>query len=1023
MVADVGLTYICNVLINKFLRNERTNMLLTTLLNEMNYRVVSDKNNSLNTAEIETLIYDSRKVDENSVFVCIKGAVSDGHKFLKDVLDKKCIAVVVSEEYINSEDVIDFSNVSSIIIAVEDTRFALANMSVAYFGYPSKKLKTIGITGTKGKTTTTYMIRSMLENAGIKTGLIGTIETIIGDESIKSANTTPESYVLQEYFAKMVEAGCKAVVMEVSSQGLKYNRVTGFEFDFGLFSNMGVDHIGPNEHDDFNDYLESKAKLFKQCKIGIVNGDDKYLDDILKDHTCEVETFGLTSKADLTANNINLTNKNGELGINYDVTGLMNFNVDVNIPGKFSVYNSLMAISLGRHFNLSVDDIKNAMCKLHVKGRVERVKTNRDDYSVIIDYAHNAMSVESLLTAMKEYNPKRIVCVFGCGGNRDRNRRYDMGEIAGKMADLSILTTDNPRMEEPEAIIDDIIVGTNKSNGKYQIILDRAKAIEYALDNALEGDIVLLLGKGHEYYQEIRGVKHHFDEREVIAEYVKKKLSPDVNEVTALEVAQFCGGKVIAGSEDYLINQMVTDSRNAKENALFVAIKGERVDGHNYVMQVLDGKSAALVSKMPDEAVINKANEENLAIIMVEDTLEAMQDIGVGIRNRYSKPIVSITGSVGKTTTKEMISLGLSTRNNVLKTEGNLNSQIGVAIMMSRLKNQYDTAVIEMGISERNEMERLSRMAKPSVCVITNIGVSHIQQLGSKENIMAEKANIIDYFRDEEENKVLIINGDDEELKKLIDYKNGKTDLPCLDDLTKEAIKKTRIVTFGFSKDLDYYAENSVSLGGKQRFTMIHKNGRMDCELKVLGNHNVYNAMAAVAVGNEYGISPETVMKGLLEYQPLKMRGTIVEANGYKVIDDTYNASPDSMISGIEVLVGLEGVGTRVAVLADVLELGEQSDKLHYQVGEYIVNRSKKTMSENGKPVIDSLICVGDKSMNIGKAVEADNEVSKAIMVKYYKTNEEANIYLKSVLKQNDAVLVKGSRGMHMDEVVDAITK
>ena len=344
------------------------------------------------------------------------------------------------------------------------------------------------------------MIRSMLENAGIKTGLIGTIETIIGDETIKSANTTPESYILQEYFAKMVAAGCEAVVMEGSSQGLKYNRVAGFEFDYGLFSNMGVDHIGPNEHDDFNDYLESKAKLFKQCRTGIVNADDKYLEDILKEHTCKVETFGINNSADLSAKNISLTNKGGELGINYDVEGLLSFNVDVNIPGKFSVYNSLMAISLGRHFNLSIETIKNAMCRLHVKGRVEKVPTNSDKYSVIIDYAHNAMSVESLLTAMKEYNPKRIVCVFGCGGNRDRNRRYDMGEIAGKMADLSILTTDNPRMEEPEAIINDIIVGSNKSNGKYKIILDRAKAIEYALDNAQDGDIILLLGKGDEEF-------------------------------------------------------------------------------------------------------------------------------------------------------------------------------------------------------------------------------------------------------------------------------------------------------------------------------------------------------------------------------------------------------------------------------------------------------------------------------------------------------------------------------------------
>lgn len=992
-------------------------MLLAALLKEINYEVILDKNNLIHSTQIESLVYDSRKVDEKSVFVCIKGAVSDGHKYLADVFEKKAVAVVVSKEYLNSEEKMDFSNADSIIIAVEDTRFALANMSVAYFDYPSTKLKTIGITGTKGKTTTTYMIRSMLENAGIKTGLIGTIETIIGDETIKSANTTPESYILQEYFAKMVAAGCEAVVMEVSSQGLKYNRVAGFEFDYGLFSNMGVDHIGPNEHDDFNDYLESKAKLFKQCKTGIVNADDKYLEDILKEHTCKVETFGINNSADLSAKNISLTNKGGELGINYDVEGLLSFNVDVNIPGKFSVYNSLMAISLGRHFNLSIETIKNAMCRLHVKGRVEKVPTNSDKYSVIIDYAHNAMSVESLLTAMKEYNPKRIVCVFGCGGNRDRNRRYDMGEIAGKMADLSILTTDNPRMEEPEAIINDIIVGSNKSNGKYEIILDRAKAIEYALDNAQDGDIILLLGKGHEYYQEIRGVKHHFDEREVIAEYVKKKQSPDVNEVTASQAAVACNGKIIAGNGDYLIGQMITDSRNAGAASLFVAIEGERVDGHNYVTQVIDNKCAALVSKIPNEEVLQKADKENVAIILVDNTIEAMQDIGVFIRERFEKPIVSITGSVGKTTTKEMISTALSTRLNVLKTEGNLNSQIGVAIMMSRLKNEYDTAVIEMGISDRNEMERLARMAKPSACVITNIGVSHISQLGSKENIMAEKSNIIDYFRDGEEEKVLFINGDDVELKKLVDYKNNRIDLPCLDELTKKAIKKTKIITFGFNPELDFYAENSVIYNGEQRFTLVYDGGREDCKLQVIGNHNVYNALAAMAVGLYYGIHPSITKEGFYEYVPLKMRGTIIEYNGYKVIDDTYNASPDSMISGLEVLSGLEDVDRRIAVLADVLELGEQSDRLHYQVGEFIVNKCA------AMPFIDELVCVGDKSMNIGRAILDDKEMAQKITVNFFENNIDAIAYLKSRLKSKDAVLVKGSRGMHMDEVVAGITR
>ncbi|MCR5609752.1 MAG: UDP-N-acetylmuramoyl-L-alanyl-D-glutamate--2,6-diaminopimelate ligase [Lachnospiraceae bacterium] len=494
-------------------------MLLSSLVEKLSYDVLLGDTNK----EITTLVYDSRKVVDGSVFVCIKGAKADGHNYIDQVINDGATVVVIEREIeIDIKSYEKYENTVT-FLQVDDTRKALAFMSAAYFGYPAEKLKTIGITGTKGKTTTTYMVKDMLDKAGHKAGLIGTIETIIGETAIKSVNTTPESYVLQESFAKMLEAGCDCVVMEVSSQGLMLHRVDGFTFDYGIFSNLEADHIGPNEHKDFEDYLHCKAMLFKQCKVGIINIDDKYAKDVIEGHTCKIETFGMTDEAMLRAENIKLTSDAGKLGVKYDVKGLMDFNVQISVPGKFSVYNSLMAIAIARHFNIDVDIIRETMKNVKVKGRVEIVPTGSDDYTIIIDYAHNSMSMKSLLTTIREYKPKRLVTVFGCGGNRDKHRRYDMGEISSQYADLSVLTSDNPRTEEPEDIINDILVGIHKHDGKYITIVDRKEAIKYCIDNAQKGDVILLVGKGHESYQDIKGVKYDFDERKVVADIVNNK--------------------------------------------------------------------------------------------------------------------------------------------------------------------------------------------------------------------------------------------------------------------------------------------------------------------------------------------------------------------------------------------------------------------------------------------------------------------------------------------------------------------
>lgn len=484
---------------------------LKDLLEELTYECIRGTLDR----EVTDIIYDSRKVTKGCLFVCIPGAVVDGHDFAAAAVQAGATTFLVERE-------IDLPKESDVtVLKVENARYAMAFISAAFFGHPAREMKIIGITGTKGKTTSTYLVKSILEQAGRKVGLIGTIEIIIGEEHIHADHTTPESYLIQKYFRQMADAGCDTVVMEVSSQGLMLHRTQGFVFDFGIFTNIEPDHISPAEHKDFADYMHCKSLLFRHCRVGIVNKDDEHWQDILKDHTCSVETFGIDSQADLRAENITFLKQAGALGVGFDVSGLMNFHVEIATPGKFSVYNALTAIAICRHFEVSEDKIRAALLKAKVKGRIEMVKVS-DDFTLMIDYAHNAMALESLLTTLREYHPHRLVCLFGCGGNRARSRRFEMGEVSGRMADLTIITSDNPRYEEPQAIIEDIKTGISKTDGAYVEISDRKEAIAYAIAHGEPGDIIVLAGKGHEDYQEICGVKHPMDERVLIREILEE---------------------------------------------------------------------------------------------------------------------------------------------------------------------------------------------------------------------------------------------------------------------------------------------------------------------------------------------------------------------------------------------------------------------------------------------------------------------------------------------------------------------
>ena len=478
-------------------------MRLSVLLEGLTYEVVQGNTE----VEVRGIKNDSRRVQPGDLFFCISGAVSDGHKYAQDVAAKGA-SVIVCEKDVQVPETVT-------VVRVESSRYAMGKISSAFYGKPSEQMTVIGLTGTKGKTTTTYMIREMLERAGIKTGLVGTIEILDGANKIPAENTTPESMVLHKYMKDMVDNGCKAVVMEVSSQGLMLDRVAGVDFDYGIFTNLSKDHIGPNEHASFEEYRDWKAKLFTLCKTGIFNVDDKNAGYMMERADCEKITYGMREHADYCANDVKLYCENGVLGIQYALSGSLSGQMVVDLPGEFSVHNSLAAIAVADLMHVPVADIQTILKQIKVRGRVEMIPIS-DAFTLMIDYAHNAMALESLLTALRAYNPKRLVTLFGCGGNRSKDRRFEMGEVSGNMADFTIITSDNPRDEEPAAIMEDIVTGMKKTTGSYVAIEDRKEAIRYAILHAQPGDVIVLAGKGHEDYQEIHGVKHHMDERDLI---------------------------------------------------------------------------------------------------------------------------------------------------------------------------------------------------------------------------------------------------------------------------------------------------------------------------------------------------------------------------------------------------------------------------------------------------------------------------------------------------------------------------
>jgi UDP-N-acetylmuramoyl-L-alanyl-D-glutamate--2,6-diaminopimelate ligase len=461
--------------------------------------------------EINGVTYDSRKALPGTLFVCIDGYSTDGHQFAQSAIDNGATCLIVEKSIYVPENIT--------VIQVENARFALAGVSAEWFNHPADRIHLIGVTGTKGKTTTTYMIKSIFEEADRLMGIIGSIANCIGNEKIPARRTTPESYDLQELFEKMMNRSVDSCVMEVTSQGLKLNRVDFLPFEIGVFTNFSQDHIGGNEHADMNEYFSCKQKLFRMCKKGIVNADADRSDKVISEATCPILTYGIRHKADITISNL-ITHSDKSSFI--ATTPWFEIPVTVSAPGIFNVYNALAAIAVCGMSGIPAEAIQKGLTKVQVPGRTEIVPTPGCDYTVMIDFAHTPDSLANILKAVKEFAAGRVISVFGCGGDRDRSKRPLMGEISTRIADYSIITSDNPRTEEPASILKDIEAGISNKFAEYMVIEDRTSAIRYAMSIAKPGDVIVLAGKGHETYQMFKDKTIHYDEREVVENLLKE---------------------------------------------------------------------------------------------------------------------------------------------------------------------------------------------------------------------------------------------------------------------------------------------------------------------------------------------------------------------------------------------------------------------------------------------------------------------------------------------------------------------
>ncbi len=911
------------------------------------------------SVQVAKVTSDSREVGAGDVFVAVRGIRSDGHAFVSTAIERGAAAIVVERLQ---------PDVTLPQVIVGSGSRALGVLVAHALGDPAKAMTLIGITGTNGKTTTTYLVESILRAAGHQVGVIGTVTYRWGTTAFDAPYTTPTPQVLHETFAKMRADGVTHVVMEVSSIALSMDRVAGIDFTVAAFSNLTQDHL--DVHGSMEAYRDAKRLLFSRYLAGgtaVVNVDDPEGEGMAAGAPGRVLRVS-AERPDAASSEIRVVAQDSSVrGIHARIaTPRGELAIEARpLIGRYNVDNLALAVGIAEALDLSHDVIVKGIAGVAgVPGRVERV-ANRVELDIFVDYAHTPDALRNVLAALRPLTRRRLICVFGCGGDRDPTKRPKMGAAVAELADLPVVTSDNPRTEDPRAIIDQILPGVPRP---FLVEVDRAIAIRAAIAEAVPGDVVCIAGKGHEDYQIVGTTKHHFDDREQAAQ------ACELRETRLLAgLARDAGGEVTAGASHHLVSRVVIDSRKALPGALYVAIKGEQHDGHAFAAAAVETGAVALM--------VDHVLEVPAPQIVVADTRIGIGKLARAHRRAWTGKIVAITGSAGKTTTKELTRAALSAAGPTLAAEGSLNNETGVPLTLLGLRLFHEFGVIEMGMRGAGQIEYLTKIAEPDVALVVNAGTAHIELLGSTDAIVHAKAEIWLGLR---EGGTVILPAEDERLERL-----ARLHRP-----------HARHVTFGdTSADVQLLEYSPLDAGGKLVLDVF--GAREELELQLIGRHAAIDACAAIAAAHAAGASISQALAGILRARPPAMRGEVLELAGRKIIVDCYNANPASMAAALRALAERAHGHTGLAVVGDMLELGTHSPAAHREIGALA--------RELGLGVI----ALGDQAAAVLDAAGPGAELASDPAAAAARAIERT--------EPGDWILLKASRGMRLERVLDAL--
>lgn len=954
-------------------------------------------------SDVASICYAADACSQGALFVAISGIARDGHDFIGQALKQGARFVVYQKD-------IDLPEGIS-AIKVADSRRALGQLAKNYFNDPSSRLTLIGVTGTSGKTTITYLLEAILTAAGYHCGVLGTVNYRYGNQILPAPNTTPESYEMQKILSEMANAGVTHVIAEVSSHALALQRVDDCDFDVGIFTNLSPEHL--DYHKNMEEYFQAKKRFFadilpqskkKRSPKAVINTDEDWGKRLLNEISIPALSYGI--KVDHAAGVVQETLSLDGIRAELLVAG-KKVKLNSKLIGRFNLSNILAACLASSILGVEPFIMEAGIESLNaVPGRLEKIDSAGGLY-VYVDYAHKPDALKQTLQNLHQLKQKRIITVFGCGGNRDRAKRPLMGEIAAVFSHLTILTSDNPRLEDPLAIISEIEAGIDSQKIKkaqpdnlqfqggehsYAIIADRKAAIDTAIGLAEAGDIVLIAGKGHENYQILGDQKIAFDDRVVAKQALQRKFA-HVSETEApsfflSEALAATGGRLVAGHRDVKFIGISTDSRQISPHNLFIALSGENFDGHDFAQKAARKGAACVIIEDTDKIALEEI-AKNASVIQVPNALRALGDLAGAYRRRFSIPVIGLTGSSGKTTTKEMLFNILASEKNLLKTEGNFNNLVGLPKTLFCLDKRHDLAVLEMGTSFPGEIERLTQIAAPNIGLITNIGSAHLAGFGSLEAVSREKGAL---FNNMNPSGIAVVNLDDDSVCRAAEGWLG------------------RRVTFSMSAAADVRASEIRKNGVRgTSFQLLLGGQPYKVDLKVAGIANVYNALAAAATALAAGASPLAIQKGLMMFEAVSGRMEIIRLqNGAYLINDAYNANPASMRESLLTLKDLKGARFAIVFLGDMLELGEASLEMHRKTGLLLATIGVRTAYLQG---------------NFAEATAAgalDGGMTKEQII-FLKNAEDVVCELKKQLRKGDWILVKGSRGMRMDKIVDKI--